>query len=153
MKRLLLFFLLLLSFAACDRNRVFESYEAVPHDGWSKDAGISFNFDIQDTIQAHNLYINIRNKGNYPYSNIWLFLSVDSPDGASIADTLEFALADNAGRWLGSGLGDLFDNQFIYRSNIYFPQRGAYQFNIQHGMRNEMLEGISDVGVRIEKRK
>ncbi|HBL74358.1 MAG: hypothetical protein A2W90_19750 [Bacteroidetes bacterium GWF2_42_66] len=153
MRRVVLLFLIIASLAACDRNRIFESYEEIHKDGWGKDTVLVFNFDIQDTVQAHNLYINLRNKGNYPYSNIWLFLSVDSPDGTSLPDTVEFTLADNAGKWLGSGLGDLFDNQFIYRSNVYFPQRGTYQFNMQHGMRNEMLEGIRDVGIRVEKRK
>ncbi|MDX9881267.1 MAG: gliding motility lipoprotein GldH [Prolixibacteraceae bacterium] len=153
MRQGFLFFLIIASVAACDRNRVFESYREVHRDGWGKDSLVVFNFEIQDTVQVHNLYINLRNKGNYPYSNIWLFLSIDSPDGTILPDTVEFTLADNSGRWTGSGLGDLFDNQFIYRSNVYFPQCGAYQFNIQQGMRDEMLEGIRDVGIRVEKRK
>ncbi len=154
MKRFILFFLIIGSLASCgDRNRIFESYGDIDHAGWGKDSVLVFNFDIKDTVQANNLYINLRNEGNYPYSNIWLFLSIDSPDGTSLADTIEISLADNAGKWLGRGLGGLFDNQFVYRSNIYFPQRGTYQFNIQHGMRDEMLKGIRGVGIRVEKRK
>lgn len=153
MKGVILFLLIVVSLTACDRTRVFESYHEIDSKGWSKDSVVTFKFNIKDTIQAHNLFINLRNKGNYPNSNIWLFLSVDSPDGTSLSDTIEFTLADPTGKWLGSGLGDLFDNQIIYRSNVYFPQRGTYVFNIQHGMRSEMLEGIRDVGVRVEKTK
>lgn len=153
MKRVILFLLTIVSFTACDRTRVFESYHEIDGTGWNKDSVVTFKFTIEDTIQGHNLYINLRNKGNYPNSNIWLFLSVDSPDGTTLSDTIEFTLADPTGKWLGSGLGDLFDNQIIYRSNIYFPQTGAYLFNIQHGMRSEILEGIRDIGIRVEKTK
>ena len=153
MKRFILFFLIIGSLVSCDRTRIYESYGEIDANGWSKDSVLVFNFDIKDTVQAHNLYFNLRNKGSYPYSNVWLFLSIDSPDGTSVADTVEISLADNSGKWLGSGLGDLFDNQIIYRSNVYFPQRGKYQVNIQHGMRDEMLKGICDVGIRVEKRK
>ena len=153
MKKISLFFLILLFLFACDRNRVYESYRQISHKGWHKDSVITFSFNITDTIQGHNLYIDLRNKGNYPNSNIWLFLSVDSPDGTSLGDTIEYILADNTGKWRGSGLGDLFDNQFIYRSNVFFPHSGTYTFNIQQGMRTEILEGIRDIGIRVEKTK
>ena len=153
MKRLIQLILVALVFITCDRTRVFESYHEIDPGGWNKDSVVTFTFNIEDTVQGHNLYIDLRNKGNYPNSNIWLFLSVDSPDGISLSDTIEFTLADPAGRWLGSGLGDLYDNQFVYRSNVYFPLRGTYMFNIQHGMRSEILEGIRDVGIRVEKIK
>ncbi len=153
MRKASLFLLTLLSLAACDPNRVYESYREINQEGWHKDSVVTFAFNITDTIQGHNLYINLRNKGNYPNSNIWLFLSIDSPDGTSLSDTIEFTLADNTGKWRGSGLGDLFDNQFIYRSNVFFPHSGRYIFNIQHGMRAELLKGIHDIGIRVEKTK
>ena len=136
----------------CDRNRVYESYAGIGDRGWHKDSVLLFQFEIHDTLQAHNLYVNIRNKGNYPNSNIWLFLSVVSPAGEVVADTVEFMLADASGRWFGSGIGDLFDNQFPYRSNILFPSSGTYEIRIHHGMRVDLLKGIRDVGIRVEKR-
>jgi len=153
MKRIFLFFLVVASFVACDRNRVFESYRGINRKGWNKDSVLTFNFNIEDTVSGHNLYIDLRNKGNYPNSNIWLFLSVSSPYGNSFSDTVEFTLATPSGRWTGSGIGDLFDNQFVYKSNVYFPQKGEYTFTIRHGMREDILKGIRDVGVRVEKIK
>ena len=104
MKRACLFLLIVVAFTACDRNRIYESYKEIGQNGWNKDSVLAFKFIIADTVQANNLYINIRNKGNYPNSNLWLFLSVDSPEGTTLTDTVEFILADNNGKWKGSGL-------------------------------------------------
>ncbi len=136
---------------ACDRKRIFESYYEIGTKGWHKDSVATFKFDIVNTGPSHNVYIDIRNKGNYTYSNLWLFLNLKSPDGTMLSDTVEFLLADNTGRWTGSGIGDLFDNRILYKSNVFFPKPGKYEFQITQGMREKLLVGIQDVGVRIEK--
>lgn len=153
MKRFILLLMAVTLLIACDHKMVFEAYRKIDGSGWNKDSIIIFNFNIEDTINGHNLYINIRNKGNYPNSNIWLFLSINSPEGTNLTDTVEFTLAEPSGKWRGSGLGDLFDNQFAYRSNVFFPYKGEYIFSIQQGMRNNVLKGIRDVGFRVERVK
>lgn len=135
---------------ACDTNRVYEEYKTIDSSGWHKDSVLSFDFTLEQA-ENYNLYINIRNKGNYPNSNIWLFLEIQEPDGRLQTDTVEYILAEKSGKWKGSGIGDLFDNQFIYRKNVNFDEPGEYQFNITQGMRTEKLRGIHDVGFRIEK--
>lgn len=104
-------------------------------------------------MQTYNLNMHIRNKNNYAYSNIWLFVNIASPNGEQLIDTVEFTLAEPSGKWLGSGLGDLFDNKLPYKQNIAFPDSGTYQISIQQGMRDDVLNGIDAVGISIEKTK
>lgn len=143
--------LLIFGIISCDRKRVFEAYHTLDEKGWNKDSVVVFNVELTDTIRNHNLYVNIRNMGTYPYANLWLFLSIGSPDGITRTDTVEFSLAEASGRWKGSGLGDLHDNQILYKSSAYFPNKGIYTFQIKQGMRDNVLEGIRDIGIRIEK--
>jgi gliding motility-associated lipoprotein GldH len=70
-----------------------------------------------------------------------------------VKDTIEVILADNRGKWLGSGLGDIWDLQQIYKENIRFAQQGRYTFEYQQAMRTEKLPFILDVGLRVEKVK
>lgn len=154
MKQILPIFLIVLLFAAivsCDQKRVFESYHELDKNGWNKDSVVVFNVELSDTMKNHNLYVNIRNKGTYPYSNIFLFLTIASPDGNQRTDTVEFTLADPSGRWKGSGIGGLHDNQILYKNGVYFPKKGEYKFEIKQGMRDNVLQGIRDIGIRIEK--
>jgi len=146
-----LIFSLFIGIIACDQKKVFEAYHQIDEKGWNKDSVVVFNVHLTDTIKNHNLYVNIRNKGNYAYSNIYLFLTIGSPDGAMRTDTIEFTLADPSGKWRGSGIGGLHDNQIPYKSSVYFPHKGDYKFMIKQGMRDNVLPGIRDVGFRVEK--
>lgn len=154
MKQILIYILGILMMAgiySCDHKKVFEAYRSLDEKGWNKDSVVVFKAVLSDTLRNHNMYVNIRNKGTYPYSNLWLFLSIGSPDGKLLTDTVEFSLAFPTGRWKGSGIGDLHDNQILYKSSVYFPHKGQYTFRIKQGMRDNVLPGIRDVGIRIEK--
>lgn len=136
---------------ACDTSRVFDTYHAISDQTWHKDSLVTFHLNIEDTIQNHDLYVNIRNDMNYGYSNLWLFLEIEQPGGSALRDTFEIVLADPSGKWLGKGLGGLKTRETIYRRNVYFPVSGNYKVNVQHGMRNDLLDGICDVGFRVER--
>ncbi|MEN8118269.1 MAG: gliding motility lipoprotein GldH [Bacteroidota bacterium] len=138
-------------FFACDVNRVFEDYRPVPDGKWHKDSLMVFNIPVTDTVQNNNLYVNIRNDVKYSYSNLWLFIEIIQPGGTAVKDTFEMVLADSSGKWLGEGFGGLKTRQAVYRRNVFFPASGDYTVNVQHGMREEVLDGISDVGFRVEK--
>jgi len=135
---------------ACKQNLVFEQYKTIQQKTWDKDSVLVFTVPVQDTLQNHNFYINIRNDVNYPYSNLWLFVTIEQPDGKTIEDKFEIALADPSGKWLGEGFGGLKTREAVYRRNVYFPMSGEYKVSIQQGMRQDQLKGISDVGIRIQ---
>lgn len=141
----------LLTFIACDTNKVFDEFKPIPNEQWHKDSIMVFQIPISDTIQNNNININIRNNINYAYSNLWLFAYIELPGGTVMRDTFEMVLADPTGKWLGDGIGGYKTRNAVYRSKIFFPFPGNYKISIQQGMRETMLEGISDVGLRVEK--
>lgn len=148
---LLFVFLFAIMIASCDKKMVFEKYKAIPPAGWHKDSLIIFNIPVFDTLQNHNLYIDIRNETTYKYSNLWLFIEIMQPNGKTMKDTFELVLAEPSGEWLGSGIGAIKTRQSILRRGVYFPVPGEYTVKIQQGMREDVLKGIHDVGFRVEK--
>ena len=139
-------------FFSCDRNRVYDESIPIKNQIWNNKEHAIFKVNIQDTIHAHNIYVNVRNAGNYEYANIFLFITVTSPSGNTNRDTFDCVLADAKGKWYGSGYGDLFDNRILYKTNIFFPDTGTYIFDIEQAMRKGELENISDIGIRIERK-
>jgi len=148
---LLIFLLSILSLVSCDKNRVFETNIEMPSYIWNKDSVLIFHVDIIDTISSNNMYLNVRNTSQYAYQNLFVFLQTTSPAGLSLKDTLECYLADDRGKWLGDGWGDIYDNRFLYKRNVRFPVSGIYTFKLVQGMRANELKYITDVGIRIEK--
>lgn len=137
----------------CDRNRVYEEYIPLPDHQWNRTNVLVFNVEITDTVNPHNIYVNVRNGGQYQYSNLFLFIKTISPSGHWIRDTVECTLADEKGRWLGSGLGDIATLQVPYKVNVRFPYPGLYSFEIEQAMRTQQLKHLFDIGLRIERMK
>lgn len=145
------FFLSVFFLSSCDSNRIFEENTEIPDYQWSSTNIIKYEVDITAKDEPTNFYINVRNADGYPYNNLFLYIRTTFPNGKMSKDTLECILADANGKWLGSGMGDIYDNQIPFKKNVRFPEAGKYTFEIQQGMRPEIIPLIMDVGLRIEK--
>ncbi|WP_353777041.1 gliding motility lipoprotein GldH [Winogradskyella sp. 3972H.M.0a.05] len=153
---------LLLVCFACDSNQIFDAYESFPNK-WHKDEVVSFSMTPPDSTQAYNLYVNIRNNNDYRFNNLFLIVELNYPNGKAIKDTLKYKMAAPDGTLLGTGFSDVKENKLWYKgyeSPFVFNETGEYTINIQHAMREngkvdgvENLEGITDVGFRVESIK
>lgn len=141
----------LIGLAACDSQVVFESNQSIESTGWQKEGAVNFEWNITDTVSLHNFYVTVRNKEGYAYSNLFLFVSMEFPNGKLSVDTIDCPLADMDGHWLGSGLGDLYDNRIIFKEKKKFPMAGRYRISIQQAMRENPLMDINDIGFRVSK--
>ncbi|MBE9490359.1 MAG: gliding motility lipoprotein GldH [Bacteroidetes bacterium] len=151
------FMILILGLYSCDSKQVFDEYKTIPT-SWHKDSIVSFKIIPPDTINTYNLFVNIRNTSDFKYSNLFLVVELNFPNGKVIKDTLEYIMAKPSGEFLGKGFSDIKENKLWYKEDIIFKEQGNYNVNIQQAMRQngsvkgiENLEGITDVGFRIEK--
>ena len=152
--------LLLLLFYSCNREVTFSQYSPIEKALWYNGQVVSLEIPVTDTVARYNLFINVRNNANYPYSNLFLITRMTFPDNKQVTDTLEYEMADAKGNFLGSGFSDVKENKLFYKENIRFAQSGNYLFEVKQAMRkrNEIeginpLEGITDVGISMEKVK
>ncbi len=121
--------------------------------GWNRNKTARFEAEIKDTITATTVDITLRTGSDYPYRNIYLFVSTFAPGGQMIKDTLEYMLSDDKGRRYGRGRGEIREMNLTYRENVYFPASGTYKFVIEHAMRTETLPGVYDIGIRIKRQE
>ena len=156
--KLIAFTLLLMSFVSCDSNRVYDNYISISDQSWHLENKVSFSFEIKDTLQKNDLFINLRNNNNYGYSNLFLITELNFPDGKKVVDTLEYEMTDVTGKFLGNGFSEIKENKLFYKENVTFPKSGKYEIQIRHAMRKngevdgiENLLGVTEVGFRIEK--
>lgn len=148
---------LCLGFLACDSKQVFDQYRTVPN-RWHKDAIMEFSIEQPDSVNAYNLFVNLRNDSNYKYSNLFLIVEMNYPNGKVVKDTLEYEMTYPDGTFIGTGFTDVKENKFWYKEGMRFKEQGIYVVKVQHAMREngntkgvEELEGITDIGFRIEK--
>lgn len=150
-----IFFLLLASLciAGCDSNRVYEDYKEFKTKTWLVNEPAVFEFEIRDTTKKYNLYYNVRNSLKYPFARIFINYSLADSTGTEISKQLlsNYLFDQKTGRPLGrSGLGDVYDNQFLILENQLFKKSGTYTFQLEQFNRLDSLTGILAVGVRVE---
>lgn len=143
--------LMVLALVSCDSNRVFEEHIPLKDGTWNVKNKLQFDAGITDLLSRYNVYLNVRNGQEYPYSNLFLFMFTTSPDGTIARDTVELTLADYDGRWLGSGMSSVKFSRFLFKKGVQFQQAGTYRFTLEQAMRVDELKGIHDIGIRVEK--
>jgi len=156
MQRVIQFFLpaclAVLLLSACNKGVIYQKYITIPHSLWDMNKPVSFDVNIEDTVNYYNVFVNVRNADNYEYGNLYLFIDITSPAHITERDTLECILANPVtGRWLGNGLGDIWDNKILFKRNVRFPRKGEYNVKYTQAMRLIKLPMIMDVGLCIQK--
>jgi len=142
---------LLLFLYSCDRELVYTDSFIIPSATWPLEITPSFDALITDTTSLNDIFITIRTGSEYPFRNIWFFVTTTSPSGKMIIDTLEYMLSDMKGKRYGRGFANIKEVNLKFREGVYFPETGIYKFKIRHGMRAENLKGVYDIGLRIRK--
>ncbi len=153
MRRSFIFVILILLFS-CDSNRVFEDYVEFADRTWKISEPASLEFSIPDVSKSYNLYLDIRNSIDYPYSRIFVNYSLQDSAGAEISKKMiaEYLFEQKTGKPHGnSGLGDIYDHQFPIASNVRFDKSGKYKARFEQFMRKDTLQGILAVGLRVEE--
>jgi gliding motility-associated lipoprotein GldH len=143
---------------SCDTNVVNSEYRALKGGVWNKEDTLQFSFTELDTVEEHDIFINVRNDNTFPYSNLFVIASLTTPEGKVTKDTLEYTMALPDGTWLGKGSGSIKENKLWYKENIVFATSGVYTIEVSHAMRKNGtisgiigLEGITDVGIEVTK--
>lgn len=135
---------------SCNDSIVFAENQGMEGNVWKSDDVKTFKVDVTDTISPLNIFVNLRTTVDYPYSNIYVFLYSEFPDGTSDKDTLEFLLAKSDGEWLGENSGTIVEFKGLIASGGRFSVSGEYIFKMQHAMREDELGEIVDIGIKIE---
>ncbi len=150
-----LLLLVVVLFFSCDKKRVFDEYKSVGG-VWDKDSIVTFDLPELDSTKRYNLFVNLRANNDYPFNNLFLIVAIERSNGFTKVDTLEYQMANPDGSLLGDGFTDLKESKLVYKDKVRF--KGKYKVHIKQAVRENRkvpgvnsLEGITDVGFRIEK--
>jgi gliding motility-associated lipoprotein GldH len=144
----------LLMLASCRKIDLFEKTVAIPKQAWSSTFKPEFRFNIKDTTVPYRVFITLRHNDQYNYNNIWVNLVTKSPGDTTRQVQYELPLASKQG-WLGAGMGDIYDHRIAITpqdQDLYFRRSGEYIFTLEQVMREDPLQNVLDIGIRLEKK-
>ncbi len=146
-----------LTFSSCKTIDLYEKDVAIPEHQWKASFKPEFKFIIKDTTVPYSVYIVLRHTDRYNFNNIWLNLSTRTP-GDSVVQKAQYELPlANSEGWLGSAasMDDLYEHRILITPRnepVYFRKAGEYTFIIEQIMREDPLENVLNIGLRIEKK-
>jgi gliding motility-associated lipoprotein GldH len=152
--RLVLFLIgLVFLSSSCDSNRVYEDNIEFKDRTWKITTPAELEFEVSDTTQSYNLYLDVRNSLDYPYARLFVNYQLVDPNGTVVKKEMltenlfNIKTGEPNGR---SGLGDVYDHQFGFLSNHSFEKTGKHKVRFEQFMRQDTLRGILAVGLRVE---
>lgn len=144
---------------SCDTNPLYIKYNSL-NGGWLKDSVQHFSFPNGDKSILTNSYLMLRVNQKYRYNNIFVIITVTNSNGTILRDTIEYKVADNFGKFIGSKMINIYELSLPHKKGIQLMPKENYFINVEHAMRNadetvgvERLEGVLDVGYKFEKEK
>jgi gliding motility-associated lipoprotein GldH len=153
-KQIFIAVLFILMAAACISNHQFEKQYYLPNKTWSYNDIKTFKVNITDTSKNYNLILSIQHTYNYAYSNIWVNLATQYPNGhTDTSKHIEVPLALLNGTWLGRSAGNMATQEMNIGPDckaLHFAEKGIYTMYLQQDTRIKNLEGINYIGIKIE---
>ena len=136
---------------SCGGGKLYDESVVIPDAKWDMENMPFFDVVVDDTLADYAFYLNIRHLENYRYSNLYVFLHTEFPNGNVTHDTIECTFARRDGSWMSKGSGTIRSAKILLNPALRFPLTGNYHFEIEQAMREEVLNGITDIGICFEK--
>lgn len=136
---------------SCERSTLLNKTYDTPQPAWAYHEPICFDITVQDSTLPYDVTFTLKHSRDFAWMNAFFFITTIFPDMNTTIDTLECVLATPDGRWIGSRYGKYRNIEFLYKQHIRFPIPGQYRFEIRHAMRNDSLQNINAVGLKIKR--
>lgn len=134
---------------SCDGSLV-HSYRSTGGE-WHRNDTLAFeNIRLYKEMPSIGLYAGVRCSAAYPYKDLWLQVELLCGDSAAVVlrDTVQCAIYDTDGRHHGTTAGTLYQSEHFVDS-LELPHNTAFDVRITHLMRDTLLRGVYDVGIRL----
>lgn len=155
--RLIISYLVLLALTiiliSCETNRIYETNHDFEDRTWKINEAQEFEFRIDDPEKKYNLYYNVRNSLDYPYSRIFVTYHLQDSLGNELQsklDTQDLFDQKTGVPFGSSSLGDIYDHRFLLLKDYEFKLPGKYKLKLEQYTRQDTLKGVLAIGVRVE---
>ncbi len=149
----ILFFIILSFSIGCIPSNTFERNISIKNHSWKTADEKSFTFDINDTTSQYLMFAMVRHTDGYHFSNIWIDLETITPTQKVTRQKVELPLAETSGQWTGKGMDEIYEHKISLNGNsvVKFDQAGKYTIKLKQIMRENPLQEIMSIGIRLER--
>ena len=142
----------IISLSSCTTIDLYEKVVSIPNHEWQSSYKPQFKFTIKDTTVPYQLYVVLRHNDKYNLNNLLINLYTQSAGDSTHKIQYELSLA-NKEQWLVTAMGDVYEHRILLTPQaVFFRKSGEYTYIIEQVMREDPLQNVLNVGLRIEKK-
>lgn len=150
MKQLTAFLMAGMLCAACTGNKVFHHYDHTPINGWEKVDTLKFDVPPLAEQGLYATSLGLRINSAFPFISMTLIVEQTIlPGNKTVTDTINCPLMDKDGRVKGTGIG--YYQYHFPVSVMRLNANDSLHITVRHDMKREILPGVSDVGIALER--
>jgi len=138
--------------SSCSSNVRYAEAKSVANQQWKQGDKIIFKVPIEDTSRIYDVILTVRTTADYPYSNLWMYLTVDGPLGKSQRFPMQIVTADPQGKWMGDKSGSTVAFSKVI-THDRFPKKGKYKFIFEQAATEKVLPEVMDLTVELYTKK
>ncbi|HBN46811.1 MAG TPA: gliding motility lipoprotein GldH [Prevotella sp.] len=137
---------------ACTGNKVYDHYNHTPIGGWEKIDTLKFDVSPLKKSGLYATSMGLRINNAFPFISMTLIVEQTVlPANKTVIDTINCPLVDKNGRVKGKGVG--FYQYHFPVSLMTLHENDSLHITVRHDMKREILPGVSDVGIELERKK
>lgn len=135
----------------CDRKTVFHQYNHANTTGWEKADTMTYHVKCMKEGGNFKEEIGLRLNGTYPFLGLCIIVEQTIlPAGVTTHDTLNCSFTHSSNKYTSNGISY---RQYKYHlKDIRLNKDDSIDIRIRHNMMREVLPGIADIGVKIDKK-
>lgn len=136
--------------SSCTGNKVYDEYQHTPITGWEKNDTLTFSVPRMAEEGTYASTLMLRINDGFPFVGLTLIVEQKTIPGMEVkTDTVRCRLIDNGGNFNGQGVSY---HQYTFPVTIMPLAAGdSLYISVRHDMKREILPGVSDLGIMIEK--
>lgn len=140
---------LFITFSSC--STIYDETQILENSSWVQGKSYSFEFDIQDTEQLYDLFLEVQHGTSYPYQNLYCLVKTKMPDGSTRSEQASLEFANAKGYWLGDCNEEECTRTIPFIIKTKFTISGSYTIELQQHSRPESLGPIEHLRLFIRK--
>ena len=145
------FMLIAILLSSCGMDYSFKETKVISESGWSYKDKLSYSFEVSDTSQLHNLYIQIEHKETFPTQNIYVNIYTGMKGEELKKNEISLELFSKLGLPIGTCSNELCKTLIPIQTSTFFDKVGTYVFEVEQNNRSNPLRDIQSVTFLIQK--
>lgn len=138
--------------SACTEGKVYHHYNHTPIAGWEKVDTLKFDVPALKQSGHYSTGLGLRINNLYPFTGLTLIVEqMVYPSRRRQVDTINCKLTNRDGTSRGQGVSYY---QYHYSVSLMeLHEKDSLHITVRHDMKREILPGIADVGIALNRLK